>query len=239
MKTKIQLIDRAYSKLRISGLTVNPLPEEVVLALDEMECMIAEWDLVNVCLGYQFEEEPDPNSESGLIRGYENAVQSNLALRLAPDFGKPSADLMRQASQSYSKISSATAVVKPTPYSPRQPIGEANTLRWNQWQRYYRVDEGAPNDCSTEIMSVNDVTDSQVNYDDYLVDDDSIASMTMDSTNGLDIEYSEFDSSNVSFRVKATKAGTQMVKISIVTANGLEKTNCLYYSVVRCLNAGE
>ena len=65
MKTKIELLDRAYSKLRISGITVNPTPGDVEIALDEMECMLAEWDLVNVCLGYQFEDEPEPNMLDG------------------------------------------------------------------------------------------------------------------------------------------------------------------------------
>lgn len=235
MKTKIELLDRAYSKLRISGITVDPTPGDVEIALDEMECMLAEWDLVNVCLGYQFEDEPEPNSESGLQRGYENAVQVNLAIRMAPEFAKQiPAELMMQASQSYSKISSAVAVVKETPYPQRQPVGEANTLRFNRWRRFYGIDSSAPNDCSTEIMANGDIVDGQVNYLDYLVDGDAIDTFTMTPSNGLTIEHSEASDDTITFRVLATSAGTQSIKVNITTVNGLENNTCLWYSVVGC-----
>ena len=235
MKSKIELIDRAYSKLRISGITVNPSPGDVEIALDEMECMLAEWDLVNVCLGYQFEDEPEPNAESGLVRGYENAVQVNLAVRIAPEFGKQvPGELMMQASQSYSKVSSAVAVVKQTPYPQRQPVGEANTLRFNRWRRFYGVNSSAPNDCATEIMAVNDVVDGQVNYLDYLVDDDTISTFTLVPSNGLTIENSIASDDTITFRVLAAAAGTQSIKVTITTTNGLENNTCLWYSVVAC-----
>lgn len=239
MKTKIELLDRAYSKLRISGITVNPSPGDIEIALDEMECMLAEWDLVNVCLGYQFEDEPEPNAESGLIRGYENAVQVNLAVRMAPEFGKNiPAELMMQASQSYSKVSSAVAVVKQTPYPQRQPVGEANTLRFNRWRRFYGIDNTAPNDCATEIMAKDDIVDGQVNYLDYLVDGDAIDTFKMVPSNGLTIEHSEADDDTITFRVLATKAGTQSIKVTINTVNGLENNTCLWYSVVGCNSSG-
>lgn len=235
MKTKIQLVDRAYSKLRISGLTVDPNPQEITLALDEMECMIAEWDIKNVCLGYNAEEDPDPNTESGLPRGYENAVQTNLAVRLSSEFGKEVPMMLsRQASQSYSALSSATAIVKQSQYPNRQPVGEANTLRFNRWRRYYDIEDSAPNNCQTEIMAKGDITDGKVDYNDYLADDDTIATMTIEATNGLELEHSEFDDTSVSFRVKALQDGTQAVKIAVTTVNGLAKSTCLYYAVVQC-----
>lgn len=234
MKSKIELIDRAYSKLRISGITVNPTPGDVNIALDEMECMLAEWDLVNVCLGYQFEDEPDPNTESGLVRGYENAVQVNLAIRLAPEFGKPSGELVSHASQSYSKISSAVAKVKEVPYPQRQPVGEANTLRFNRWRRFYSIDNTSPNDCETEIMAKGDIVDGQVNYLDYLVDGDTIESYVMVPSGGLTIDYSEANDDTITFRVTGDAVGTQKIKVTIKTVNGLEKNTCLWYSVVTC-----
>lgn len=235
MKTKIELIDRAYSKLRISGLTVNPNPNEVVLALDELECMMAEWDLKNICLNFQFEDDPSPNAESGLSRGYENAVQTNLAVRLSPDYGKAiSVELKQQASQSYSVVSSATAKIKAAPYPNRQPVGESNTLRFNRWRRYYDINPEAPNECQTEIMSNGDVVDGKVDYSDYLTDGDTIASMNISSTSGLDIQYSEFDDESVGYRVQATKDGTQSITVNITTSNGLSTKTCIWYSVVRC-----
>ena len=234
MKTKIELIDRAYSKLRISGITVNPNPTDINIALDEMECMLAEWELVNVGLGYNFEDQPDPNTESGIVRGYENGVQTNLAVRLAPEFGKSAGEVMIQASQSYSKLSSAVAKVKQTPYPNRQPVGGANTLRTNRWRRFYDIDITAPNSPTTEIMAQGDVTDSSVNYSSSLEKNDFIVSATLIPSNGLTIETQSFTDSTVDFRVKADIAGTQFVKIEVVTNDGLESNECLYYSVAVC-----
>ena len=235
MKTKIELIDRAYSKLRISGITVNPNPSDVNIALDEMEAMIAEWELVNVCLGYTFEDLPDPNTESGLVRGYENAVQTNLAIRLAPEFGKPSGELFSQASQSYSKISSAVSKVRQTPYPNRQPVGAANTLRTNRWRRFYDIDASAPNNCNTEIMAKNDIVDSEVNYISSLEAGDFIIDAVLTLSNGLTIISESFTDTTVSFRVRADTAGTQFVKIVTTTDSGLESNECFNYSVAECL----
>ena len=234
MKTKIELIDRAYSKLRISGITVNPNPTDINIALDEMECMLAEWELVNVCLGYNFEDDPDPNTETGLVRGYENGVQTNLSVRLAPEFGKLSGELMMQASQSYSKLSSATAKVRQTPYPNRQPVGQANTLRLNRWRRFYDIDPSAPNNCSTEIMAKGDIVDSSVNYSSSLESGDTISSVTLTPSNGLTILSQSFTDSTVDFRIQADSAGTQFVKIEMITTNGLESNECLFYSVAEC-----
>lgn len=234
MKTKIELIDRAYSKLRISGITVNPNPTDIKIALDEMEGMLAEWELVNVCLGYKFEDDPDPNTDSGLVRGFENGVQTNLSVRLGPEFGKPTAALMAQAVQSYSKLSSATAKVRQTPYPARQAVGGANTLRTNRWRRFYDIDISAPNNCNTEIMAKGDIVDSSVNYSSSLDSGDIIVSSTLTPSNGLTIISQSFTDTTVDFRIKADNAGTQFVKIEIITSNGLESNECLFYSVAEC-----
>lgn len=237
MKTKIELVDRAYSKLRISGITVNPTPEEVALAVDELECMVAEWDGKNVCMGYAFEEEPDPSTESGISKQYENAVQSNLAVRLASDFGKDiPMNLQAQANQSYSAASSMSARVKQTDYPRRQPVGEANTLRLNRWRRYYDIQPDAPNDCDTQIMAKGDITDATVSYADYLEDDDSISNYQLDTTGGLEVLEQQNDDTTIMLRVKALNRGTQKIKVTITTVNGLQKTNCLWYSVIGCNN---
>ena len=70
---KVDIILGAYSQLRISGITRSPTPEDLETALCRLENMAAEWDTVGTSVGYNFEDEPDPNSNSGIKRGYRHA----------------------------------------------------------------------------------------------------------------------------------------------------------------------
>jgi hypothetical protein len=73
--TKVDLISGAYSKLRISGLTVQPTPEDLELALTRLENTMAEIEGArNICLGYNFEDQPDPNSVSNIPIGRITAL---------------------------------------------------------------------------------------------------------------------------------------------------------------------
>ena len=65
---KVNIISDAYSKLRISGLTVLPTPEDLELALSRLESMMAELDVRGISIGYNFEDNPDPNSLTNIPR---------------------------------------------------------------------------------------------------------------------------------------------------------------------------
>ena len=135
---KIDVINGAYSQLRISGLTVQATPEDVMVALDRLEDMASEWASRNVNVGYYFEDEPDPDSIFGVERAYKQAFETNLAINLIPDFNKtvPQA-LAARASATYSTMSSSVAHVCEVPYPSRMPRGSGNTFRYNRWRRFY------------------------------------------------------------------------------------------------------
>ena len=88
MTTKIEIINKAYSQGRVSGLTVQPTPEDLSLALNRLESLAAEWADTNLCVGYNFEDSPLPNSLHNIPRKYWGAYESNLMMRLLADFGK-------------------------------------------------------------------------------------------------------------------------------------------------------
>lgn len=218
MATKIKLIDRAYSKLVISGITVDPTADDVVLAVEELECMAQEWQGRNICLSFNFEDCPKCSSESGVPKRYENAVITNLALRLAPDFGKAVDDqLYRQARQSLDYVSGASMreILTPPPYPRRQPIGEANTLKWNRWRRYYDVVKGAPENCATQIMVVGDRADFTLNFSEVIQTDAKIFNYTLDYSDGLRLLEESSDEKSVSFSVEAVRDGTQKVTVTV------------------------
>ncbi len=135
---KIDIINGAFSQMRISGLTVDPGPEDVAVALDRLEDMASEWLSRNVNVGYYFEDDPDPDSIFGVDRAYKQAFETNLAVNLIPDFNKDVPQvLFARATASYSTMSSSIAQVCETQYPSRMPRGSGNTFRYNRWRRFY------------------------------------------------------------------------------------------------------
>ena len=85
---KSDIIDGAYSQMRISGITVDPGASDLVLALRRLDGLASELCGRKVYTGYYFEEEPDITSPSGIDRKYWYSFECILAMRLLSDFGK-------------------------------------------------------------------------------------------------------------------------------------------------------
>lgn len=225
---KIDVINDSYSQLRISGLTVDPGPEELELALNRLEDMAAEWETRNICTGYNFEDTPDPNSTTNIIRGYKYAYSTNLSVRLIADFNKQvPAELMKQATQSLSNLSARTAVVRQVQAPRRQARGSGSTLRYNRWNRFYRPVIEAPISCATNQMDIGDINDFIEHFDAYLDDGEVISSFTISADLGLTIVSSSLTSPDVDYRIEAVggdagnnRGGVYVVFIEVTTDAG-------------------
>jgi len=73
-ETKGDIINQAYSKLRISGKTKIPDASDIELAIGELELIANEIESRNLCTGFNFEEEPDPASKHGLDPGFFSGI---------------------------------------------------------------------------------------------------------------------------------------------------------------------
>lgn len=210
---KIDIIVGAYSQLRISGITRSPTPEDLELALCRLENMAAEWGTTSDDAGYFFEDEPDPNSPSGLIRGYRNAFETNLAVRLIPDFNKqipPALEL--GASQSLSNMIGRLAAqrMRHVDYPSRQPIGSGNSYQYSRWARFYRTGGNPPNASTSDSMFVGDVRDYVEHYDSYLNDGEVIASYSIVVDSGLTVVSDSLVSPDISYRIQAGTASENL-----------------------------
>lgn len=219
---KVDRINAAYSKLRISGVTVDPTPEDLELALQELENMMSE---INISIGYNFENEPNPNSVTGVDRKYWNMINTNLAVRLIADFNKqvPGA-LLAQASQSMSTaIGFASADrARQVQYPTRMPLGSGNTNRFGRWYRFAYPVQLPPNDAETIIVQPGDVNDYKIDFSAYLNKDEIISSFEIDATVGLTINSSTNTTPVIHYRVTvADEPQTwQQVKVTITTDLG-------------------
>lgn len=239
MTTKADIINGAYSQLRISGLTVQPTPEDLSLALDRLEGMMAEFSGRNICVGYNFETTPDSGTDHNVDREFWFALETNLAVRLIADFGKnipPS--LMAYSQAGFSFLSSATAPIKQVAYPSRQPKGSGSTLRYNRFQRYYRPQAEAPQECETNVLYVDDINDYTESFDTYLKDPETVSSYTIEADTGLTIVSDSLASPIVSYRIRAdgypdgTARDLLQVKIVVTTSLGRITTRIINFKLL-------
>jgi hypothetical protein len=85
-KTKGELVTAALSELGIADFEFDATTDEATFAIDRMDTMMAFWSSKNVKLSYNFDG--DSTENSGLPASAYEAVITNLAVRLAPAYGK-------------------------------------------------------------------------------------------------------------------------------------------------------
>ncbi len=238
MLTKGDLINMAYSKGRISGLTAQPTPEDITLGLEVLENMAALFEGYNICTGYNFEDDPDVNSITNLERKFQGPYISNLAFWILTNFGKtPMPALEREQQRDYSFLSANTAKVDQVPYPRRMARGSGNTLRYNRYQRFYRQQPEAPNECATHTMFIGDIDDFTEHFDAYLKDGETISSHTITSDNGLTILSDTLTSPDVDYQIKAVGNNNNQsnsllqVVIKATTSLGRQETRVVNFTL--------
>ena len=241
MIQKGDIINEAYSMMRISGLTTEPSPEEQELALGRLEDLMAELFDSTACTGYNFEEEPDPATHAGIERSHKYPVSAMLAGRLLADYGKEAPIVLVQRIRSAENyLYSSAATPRETPYPNRQPIGGANELRFRKKTKYYTNTEASPNDCYTNYVRRDDVNDYVEDFTAYLEDLEEIQSYTLEADSGLTVLSQGISTSlqQIEYRVRVdygtetTTGATLKIKIQITTTNSRVKTNIVYFEVL-------
>ncbi len=235
MKTKIELIKKAYEWLRISGLTVDPTPEDAVLALDELEIYMNELETRNICTQYNFEETPNPSSDSGVDVAYYGAVEKGLAMRLAQAFGKGfelPTTFINQASAALSNWAATTSVNKQVAPPRTQPRGSGVTFRFPRWIRYFRVDNGAPISCDTLELKTDGIEFFAIDFNDYLLGNNTITSYTITGvTGGIQVLQDQLIGNQVQIQVKGLYTGTAQITITVDTSSGRINPQKVFFNV--------
>lgn len=242
---KVDRITAAYSKLRISGLTVIPNPSDLELALGELENMMAELASRGIEVGYNFEEVPDPNSDLNAPQEFWNMIATNLATRLIPDFNKEvSPVLYAQASQSLSMASNICARnrIRQVQYPSRMPIGSGNRL-YARWQRFYSdFGEFPPNVPSTLFIMQGETNDFEESFAAYLRTDEYIRVFEVVADPGLSVVSSTLLDGVITYRLSAPidlAVGVwQQVKISVTTTEGRVEIRVINFQVTPNVRVG-
>jgi hypothetical protein len=230
---KSDIINAAYSKLRISGKTSMPTPEDIDIAISRLEIMAHEMNLKSI--GYNFEDEPDPSSKHGIVTRYVDRVSGILAGKLMVDFGKgmtPDPKLMNEISVAYSVIASATAITRQIQPPSIMPLGSGNRRCWVS-DTYQEPELQAPISILSNYLTVGSVEDYEENFDTYLKDGEDISAYTIDADNGLTIVSDSLATPVISFRIQADyTTSLSTVKILVTTDSGRKTTRTINFEVV-------
>jgi P22 tail accessory factor len=115
--TKLQFIQQAFEEIGLAHYVFDLTPEQLQSALRRMDSMMAGWNIGGVRVGYPLPGSPsasDLNADTGVPDYANEAIYSNLALRLAPSFGKSlSPQTVSNAALSYAAM--VDQCVQPTP----------------------------------------------------------------------------------------------------------------------------
>lgn len=243
---KVDQITAAYSKLRISGLTVLPNPSDLELALRELENMMSELSVTRgIEVGYNFEEMPDPNSDLNVPREFWNMIATNLATRLMPDFNKDASPvLFAQANQSLSMASAVCARnrLQQVQYPARQPVGSGNRI-FARWQRFYSdIGSLAPNAPSTLFIMQGETNDFKESFAAYLRTDEFIDAFEVTADTGLVVVSSALLEGVIDYRLTApvdlAANSWQQVKIKVTTTEGRVEIRIINFQVMPSVVVG-
>ena len=125
--TKRQLIAAAFDELGLSLSNFDLQPEQLTAALIKLDAMMAMWNAKGIRVSYPLPSSPELsniNSETGLPDFAAEAVFLNLAIRLAPSYGKTvAADTKQSAKEAYAMMKSRATIIVEQDLNGSIPMG--------------------------------------------------------------------------------------------------------------------
>lgn len=106
--TKRQIIDQAHEEIGLAATSFDLQPDQYESARRKMDTMVAGWSSKNIQIGYPLPGEAnssDLDQETNVPDYAYEALYLNLAIRIAPAFGKTvSPDTKQQADAAYRNV---------------------------------------------------------------------------------------------------------------------------------------
>ena len=238
--TKGDIVSDAYSALRISGLTVEPTPEDLDLALMRLEAMAAEYKIRNSDDGYRFEQIPDPATDAGITLGFKSAYSYPLAVRLIADFNKQvPQSLINTANGAYSTMCGSIHLARMNGIErpDRQPFGGGNLNYGTRWAKFYRTQNNFVNVNNANKMLQGEVRDYVESFESELDNDvfEFISSVSIEADSGLQIVSSDVVddgqtecSTSVTYRLSAVGLSTGVTyphqgQVTVIATTNLDR----------------
>lgn len=142
--TKRQILDDAFSEIGMAGYLFDLSPEDMQVALNRLDSFIAQWESDGIYTGYMVNDDPntiDIDGDSGIESGLVLPVIKNLAVEIAPSYGKtPSPATASGARKGYSIAMRAKTVPMKKANTTVSPSGAGYLRGSGGYRRYLEPD---------------------------------------------------------------------------------------------------
>lgn len=127
--TKLEIVDAAYAEIGMANYDFYLSPEQRQAALNRLDAMVATWKRRGIVVDYVV-----PSSHGGssldddtLINNHMEALYLNLAIKIAPMFGKaPSLETKSAAHTALRELMTDTVTQQEQSYRDTLPVGQGN-----------------------------------------------------------------------------------------------------------------
>lgn len=134
--SKRQFVTAAFEEIGLASYVFDLQPQQIEGALRRLDAMMAEWNGKGIRLGYPLPSSPqfsDVNAESEVPDSANEAIITNLAIRIAPGYGRtPMAETKLTAKNSYNTLLSRATVPMEMQFPGTLPSGAGN----KPWRMY-------------------------------------------------------------------------------------------------------
>ena len=134
--TKRQFITGAFEEIGLADYVFDLQPEQLQSAVRRLDSMMMEWNAQGIRLGYPIASSPqdsDLDSETNAPDSAWEAIITNLAIRIAPGYGKTvSPDTKVSAKGAYNVLLQRATFPLEQQFPTTMPIGQGNKpWRWD------------------------------------------------------------------------------------------------------------
>jgi len=219
---KGDLVNGAYSIIRISGLTINPQPDQVSAGVQEADDLASELKGMGVDINWQQPTNyglSDTDDTSGLTAEMAGAFKSLLALRLIDLFGKQATPtLVDRSNKGMRTLEQIVIHVPETELPSTLPTGSGN--EWGRNDRHFYPEPAANQDA--DYVFKGDVLNYTEDFSAWLIDEE-LASVSWEvSGSGITIENETFDETTASAQLTFTRIGGYTVCITATKTNSTD-----------------
>lgn len=128
--TKRQFVEQALEQIGIAAYTFDTQAEQLQSAARQLDAMLAGWNLKGLQVGYPLPTSPentDLDTETDVPDKANEAIYLNLALRLAPSFGRQVMPELKQfAFYSYQNLLASFTLPAEMQFPSSLPRGQGN-----------------------------------------------------------------------------------------------------------------
>lgn len=159
--TKQQYIDQAFAEIGLAGYVFDLGPEQLQYALRKLDMMMATWDGKGIKLGWPLSLSPIDSDLSTVVSSHlwaDEAIYLNLAIRLAPGYGKSVGQETRtNAKLAYDALLVDAARPRQAQYPGTLPSGAGNKpWRDNGDPFLQQPNEDPLQECNGQLIFVGD-----------------------------------------------------------------------------------